>query len=101
MIFSVSDTEPPKEVPAGKRGDQVLLWGKDDAIYVNQIGRSRTMIERIDLATGSRSPWQELKPADPAGVMNIQPVVLSQNLESYAYSYRRFLSELYVVRGLN
>lgn len=41
-----------------------------------------------------------LRPADPAGVMNIQPVVLAADRVSYAYGFRRFMSELHVVTGL-
>jgi hypothetical protein len=32
--------------------------------------------------------------------MNIHPVNLASDLETYAFSYRRFLSELYIARGL-
>jgi hypothetical protein len=100
MTYSVADDREPKEVGGSRRGDQALQWGKDNALYVYQFARVRTAIERIDLATGERSEWQELKPADPAGIMNIQPVNVSANLETYAYGYKRFLSELHVVKGL-
>jgi len=99
MIYEV-DGDQTREVPGSRTGDQALLWGSDSAIYVYQIGRIRTAIERLDLTSGERTEWQELAPADPAGVMSINPVMLSANLESYAYGYRRFLSELFVVSGL-
>ncbi|HVT04088.1 MAG TPA: protein kinase [Thermoanaerobaculia bacterium] len=99
MIYGV-DGDESREVPGSRTGDQALLWGSDNAIYVYQFGRVSVAIERLDLTSGERTEWQELRPADPAGVMNIQPVVLSANLESYAYGYRRFLSELFVVSGL-
>lgn len=99
MIYPVDSASDPREAPGSKPGDQALMWGSDGALYVYQFARVRTVIERIDLATGTRTPWQELKP-DPVGVMNIQPVMVSENLDSYAYSYRRFLSELHVVKGL-
>ena len=44
--------------------------------------------------------WQELKPNDPAGVMDIMPVYITPDGENYAYSFRRYLSELYIVSGL-
>src|SRR6202011_352303 len=72
MIYTVSDADA-REVPSSRRGDQALLWGTDNALYVYKFARVRTAIERIDLETAQRSEWQELKPADPAGVMNIHP----------------------------
>ncbi|HEX9162821.1 MAG TPA: protein kinase [Thermoanaerobaculia bacterium] len=98
-IYSTT-IDDDRRVPGSRTGDQPLLWGKDGALYAYQFARVRAVIDRIDLATGERKAWQELKPPDPAGVMNIQPVVIAANLESYAYSYRRFLSELHVVKGL-
>ena len=100
MIYAAAGDAEPREVTGSRRGDQALLWGDDDALYVYQFGRVRTAIERIDMSSGARTEWQELKPADAAGIMNIQPVVLSANRESYAYCFRRFMSELHVVTGL-
>lgn len=99
MIYSLTGNGS-REVSGSRPGDQALLWSDDGAVYVYQSGRLRTAIERIDIATGERVEWQELKPADPAGVMNIQPVVLAANRTSYAYGFRRFMSELHVVSGL-
>jgi hypothetical protein len=57
-------------------------------------------IFRLDLATGSRTPVRSLMPSDPAGVIRISPVVLTPDLKAHAYSYRRTLSDLYLVEGL-
>ena len=99
MIYSIAGDVEPREVRGSRHGDQSLVWGTDGALYVYQFARVSTWIERIDLTTGERTRWQELRP-DPVGVMNIQPVMVAENIESYAYSYRRFLSELHVVKGL-
>jgi hypothetical protein len=100
IIVSVANEGAPVAVPNSRRGDQAILWGSDNALYVYQFARIRTLIERIDLTTGERTVWQELKPADPAGVMNIHPAHVAADLKSYAYGFRRFLSELYIVEGL-
>jgi hypothetical protein len=100
MIYAVDNSAEPREVPGSLRNDQSMLWGPDHDLYVHQFGRVRTTIDRIDLRSGKREVWHEIRPADPAGVMNIQPAMLSANRRSYAYSYRRFLSELFVVSGL-
>ena len=45
-------------------------------------------------------PWKELVPTDPAGVVEIMGVVATPDLRSFAYTYVRLLTELYVVDGL-
>ena len=98
-IYPITGDAEPREVPGSQPGDQAVIWGGDGALYVYRFGRVTVVIERIDLSTGARAAWQELKP-DPVGVMNIQPVIVSANLDSYAYGFRRLLSELHVIQGL-
>ena len=57
-------------------------------------------IERVDLASGRREAWNEITPADPAGVQGIPRIKFSADGKSYAYSTFRVLSDLYVVDGL-
>jgi hypothetical protein len=57
-------------------------------------------VYRVDLATGRKEFWKEFMPADPAGVNNLAPILRTPDGKSYVYSYRRELSELYLVDGL-
>jgi eukaryotic-like serine/threonine-protein kinase len=57
-------------------------------------------ITRIDVATGKRTPFKEIVPADPAGAQSIVSLRFSDDGKSYAYSLGRWLSDLYVVDGL-
>ena len=57
-------------------------------------------ITRVDLATGQRTPWKEIIPADPAGVQSVPSLRFSADGKSYAYSVARILSDLFVVDGL-
>jgi hypothetical protein len=57
-------------------------------------------VDVIDVASGARRPWKELRPPDPAGVLAIGPILLSADGQSYIYSYRRLLDELFLVEGL-
>ena len=54
---------------------------------------------RIDLKTGQRQFWKELMPAEPAGIHGVAPY-LTPDGKTYAYGYRRTLSDLYVIEGL-
>jgi eukaryotic-like serine/threonine-protein kinase len=60
-----------------------------------------TVIERLDLSTGARTRWTEVRPEDKAGAGPMMPVVITPDGQSYAYSVHRVLSELYLVRGLS
>jgi eukaryotic-like serine/threonine-protein kinase len=96
----VNDAEPPRPVRGSRPGDHPVLWSEDGGLYVHQIARTNALVERIDLESGERTPWHELRPADPAGVSNVQPVFLAKDLETYAFSYRRMLSELFLARNV-
>ena len=50
-------------------GDLPLQWSPDGrAIWVLARERPPARIERVDLATGARSPWREIADADPSGL---------------------------------
>ena len=70
------------------------------SIFVHNFAGLPSMIYRVDLATGKRTPWKQIAPADPAGVDAIGGVSITPDEKSYVYSYSRTLSDLYVVDGL-
>jgi len=98
VIYSPT-TDQPRIVPGDTSGLQPIRWCADGGLYVyrNQLP---LRILRIDPATGKQTVARELAPTDAAGLIGISPVVLSPDAKAYAYSYRRTLSELYVVEGL-
>ncbi len=57
-------------------------------------------IFRIEMASGKRELWRTLLPTDPAGVRVIGNIHITPDGASYAYTYSRLLSELYLVTGL-
>jgi hypothetical protein len=102
LIIVPFDGGEPQRVAGGEAGDRPIQWSADGgSIFVYKGGRVEVPIDRIDLATGSRSRWHVLRPADPAGIMDIFPIHMTRDGEKYAYSYRRFMSDLYVVEGLS
>jgi hypothetical protein len=56
-------------------------------------------IFRYDLATAQCKLLKELTPTDRIGLNAMFDVVMGRNQQSYAYSYMRVLSELFVVDG--
>ena len=92
---------PPRLVPGTVEGETPLAWTTDGrAIYVATPAASPAKIDIVDLATGTRRPWKEIVPPDPAGVLAVGPVLITPDGASYVYSYRRVLDELSLVTGL-
>jgi hypothetical protein len=67
---------------------------------VLRFGETSAKIYQLDVVTGQRALWKELRPSDPAGVLNVGPIVITPDGKSYVYSYRRSLKDLYLVKGL-
>ena len=57
-------------------------------------------IFRLDIATGKRDLWKELTPPDSAGISNVAPPAIAADGKTYAYSYNRILSDLFLAEGV-
>jgi hypothetical protein len=55
---------------------------------------------RLFLDTGHREQLRQITPPDPAGVQPVNVIHFRTDDKSYAYSYDRVLSDLWVVDGL-
>ena len=99
-LYPVAGGEPrlipgiePSEIPTG--------WSADGReVFVLQRGDVPARVFRVDIASGKRTLWKSLVPADAAGIDTIARVNLSRDTKSYVYSYIRTLSDLYMVEGL-
>ena len=92
---------PTKTVPGFLPSEQPIEWSADGkALYVYRPGEFPAKVYQLDLATGKRTLWRSLAPADPAGVSQIGPIVMTPDGASYIYGYHRTLSDLYLVEGL-
>lgn len=56
-------------------------------------------IDRLDPATGRRTPVRSLGPSDTAGVDGLEKIVLTSDGRSYCYTFLRNLGTLFVVTG--
>ena len=100
LLIPVSGSEA-RTIAAFGPGDIPINWTTDDrALWISKRERTRMTIERAEIDGGARSPWQTIHPGDPAGILDIFPVHMTADGQTYAYSYRRSLSDLYVVNGL-
>jgi hypothetical protein len=92
---------PTRSVPGFTAGEQPIEWSADGrSLYVYRPGELPAKVSLLNLASGKRTPWRTLAPADPAGVSQIGPIVMTPDGASYIYGYHRTLSDLYLVEGL-
>jgi eukaryotic-like serine/threonine-protein kinase len=76
-------------------------WSEDGrSAYIRDLGKVPTRVFRLDLSTGKKQPFIDLAPGDPLGMSSIRSVRVTPDGKSYAYTYERALSELYLVEGV-
>jgi serine/threonine protein kinase/Tol biopolymer transport system component len=82
-------------------GEVPVAWTADGrSLYIYRGGELPAKVYRLEITTGNRVLWKELTPPDPAGVEFVGPVLPTPDGKSYVYGYRRLLSDLYLVEGL-
>jgi len=91
----------PKLIAAGEAGESVIGWSADGRhLFLSKLEEpSLLKIGRLDVATGRREAWRELKTPDPVGV-TISKVVMTPDGESLAYSFQRDITTLFLIGGL-
>ena len=99
-IYSFSGAEP-RPLPGLEAGDIAIQWSSDGrTLFLVRFGELPTRVYRYDLASGRKTLWKELLPADRTGLVTIDRVAIAADGNSYAYTANRVTnSDLYVVTG--
>jgi eukaryotic-like serine/threonine-protein kinase len=99
-MYPVAGGEP-RTVAGLLPGDIWANWASDGkSIYVYDDKVTRLDLFRIDVATGNRQLIRTMAPPDNAGLFGIETFRITPDGKSYAYSYNRALSTLYLVDGV-
>ena len=94
------DGGPPSVVPGTSPDERPISWTADGSEMFVLTPGIPSRVTRVNVKTGGRVPWRDLLPSDPTGVIRVSPVLITPDGRSYAYTYGRFLSTLYVVSGI-
>jgi hypothetical protein len=86
-VSGLTDKDYPVQWDAW--GTKLYIWNRNFPAHVTL----------LDPRTGTRKPWLETMPPDPAGLLYAN-FFITPDGKSYAYRYRRVLSTLYVTDGL-
>jgi len=87
-------------VPGLSPDDLVIRWSADSlSLYVFRFEKLPFRFERLDLASGRRVLIREVAPVDRAGALQCDGAALADDFKSYAYSFSRMTSSMFVVQG--
>jgi hypothetical protein len=82
-------------------GEVPIRWSNEASwIFVAKPNEIPTKLYRLNIENGRRELWMNLSPADRTGLDSTSSLRLTPDGKSYAYSYERFISKLYLVSGL-
>jgi eukaryotic-like serine/threonine-protein kinase len=109
-FFQPMDGGAPRPIAGVEPGEWPVGWGRDGhSLFLVRVQGLTTQVHRLDPATGRRELLLELVPPDPAGIAVFRGVgvavrgvgvAVSADGKSYARSFLRNLSELYLIEGL-
>jgi eukaryotic-like serine/threonine-protein kinase len=95
------DGGDPRPVPGLTYGDRVLRWGIDGrSLFVCRYREVPVRVFKLDIITGRKELWKEIAPAESAGIRSAEAKVTPDG-KAYLYAFTRYLSDLYLVRGLH
>jgi Tol biopolymer transport system component len=90
-----------KPIPGWLPQDIWITWSADGrSAFLYHDEKTSAPVYRLDLTTGKREHVRTLAPNDAAGVTAIVNVRITPDGKSYAYSFDRELSDLFLVDGV-
>jgi len=91
----------PVAVPGLVETDVPICWTPDGReLLVVRYEETPPRVERVEVASGRARPWNRLGRAAPTGLQGQYRILVTPDGESYAYSYTRQVSDLYVTSPL-
>jgi hypothetical protein len=97
LLYPLQGGEP-RSIAGLEEGDFFVQWNGTDMLVAKSGIPAK--IVRLDLSSGHQQDFKEIAPPEPAGIQSLPLIRFSADRKSYAYSYYRVLSDLYVVEGL-
>ncbi len=101
-LYAVDGKSPALHVAGVNRSYTPLCWGDSGrALYFSEALRPFRKLYRLDLAAGRLKPWKTIEPPDAAGFEGLLGFLTTPDEQAYAYSYRRTVSQLYLVANVS
>lgn len=90
----------PHPVPALAEADIVVQWSADGgSVLAYRRAEIPYHVESVDLATGKRTLFRDLAPADRTGLLSLREIFVTDDRRSYAYTAYYQVSSLFESEG--
>jgi Tol biopolymer transport system component/predicted Ser/Thr protein kinase len=101
VIYSLAGGRP-RPIPGLLIGERAIQWSaQGDSLFVGNTDEIPVKVFRLDLSTGKRELWREIRPPETAGLdTDSFNVHMSTDGRAYAYTAWYIPSDLYLVTGL-
>ena len=90
----------PQAVPDLAPGFTPLRWCPDNQLVLYRYGEPSPQLWKADVRTGKLAHWKDLTPPNLTGLLDLTPIRVSPDCQSYAYSPLNVLSQVYLTTGL-
>ena len=98
-VMRVSDGAPAP-IPGLKDDELIVQFFRDGrSVLAARGGGQPWQVDRLDLASGQRSPALEVRAPDGAG-LRLSVLAVAPDARHYVHSYSRLLTDLFLVHGL-
>jgi len=78
-----------------------VRWSPDGAaLWVRPDDRMPVRLERLELATGRRTPLLTITPPSHSGLLHVEELSIAADPPAYAFLTEEQLSHVFVVRGM-
>jgi dipeptidyl aminopeptidase/acylaminoacyl peptidase len=99
LVYPVAPGQP-RAIPSLAPGFTPLQWCPDDRLVLHRYDQPPAQLWKVDIKTGNLTLWKELTPPNPVGLLDLTPIRVSPDCQSYAYSPLNVLSQVYLTTGL-
>ena len=99
LLYPIAGGDP-RTIPGWSPEDIWITWSADGrSAYLYHDEKTSAPVYRLDLVTGKRALVRTLAPSDPSGVTSVLNVRMTADGKTYAYSFLREMSDLFLVEG--
>ena len=101
LLYASASSEKPEKELHFETGEVPNGWSSDGKfLYLSQSPPGSLTITRYDVDTGRRQVWKQMTLPAPNAQLKCEALVITPDGRSFAYTYSRHLSDLYLVQGL-
>jgi hypothetical protein len=91
----------PVAIPGLAEEDVPICFTPDGReLFVARYEETPPLVERVEIETGRARPWTGMRRNTPSGLSGDYSILVTPDGQSYAYSYFRIMSDLYLATGL-